>query len=1569
MPRQILIQNKHFINVVIPNAGTAITSFRLDGVTVPASNFVVHPQSIGYAYARINVTSTPGGGANIGLPHVVQSDSGFNAIAYGYGAAESYGYNAGTNVKDLYQQIGVSTQYGIEPTPSVCKGSPFRFKVSLPYCADSIQWDLSQLPGPPAAPLTQIYTTCTPGSGGPDSTTVVNGKTIFWYSLPAIYTFNISGAFPVTISAFAPNAEGCGNEQEIPFDLNVYDPPIADFNWTGGGCVAEAVQFNDITTTPRPSYIWNWSFLHVPTGTITTSTVQNPLITFAAPGAYDVTFSTITTPGCISQQITKQVIIAPIPSATITDNATVCINSLPEPVITFTATDGKTPYTFTYNINGGGSQTISTTGTNTSVTLPSVPTNVAGTFRYNLTEVKNSGSTLCVRPITNTFVDVVVNANVGIALTSGSNTQSVCQNTAIGNITYTLSGGGDNATVAGLPAGVNGVYDVPTKTFVISGTPTAPGTYPYTVTATGPCLPSNLTGTITVNPDASISLSGSNTQSLCINTLVSDIAYTIGGGGTGATVSGLPAGVTGTYSGGVFTITGSPTVTGTFNYTVQTTGTCVQTSATGTITVNPDATLSLTSAAATTSQSVCESVAITNITYAIGGGGTDATVSGLPAGINFVYNAGVLTISGSSVAVGTYPFAVQTTGTCVQRTATGTITINPDASISLTSVPTTNAQELCRNSTLVNITYAIAGGGTGGTVSGLPAGVTGTFSSGVFTISGAPTVAGTFNYTVNTTGTCVQKNATGTITVNQLPTGNFNFTAPSCATRTISFTDLSTPNSGNNITWLWDFGDATPVVTINAPASPNITHSYPNPGSYIVSLTVTTDKGCVSNPVFNTPVVIKPRPQAGFIVPEVCINDAATVFTDTSRLVGDTWDAAGYEWNFGDPGSGAANTSTTLHGSHLYTAIGPYVVTHIVTSSSGCKDTVVSNIFINAADPVSDFNIATPANLCSNDSVSLINRSTISQGNVTKLEIYWDVVGAPGVFETIDVPVFNGVYKHKYPTVTTTQSYTIRMIAYSGNICFTNKTSPITVNAAPRVQFLPISNVCFDAAAFQITSASELGTVPGTPTYSGPGVSATGVFTPSSVVPGSTNTIKYLYTSTAAGCRDSATQTITVWDTASARITVALITCEKNSIAFNSSASTIPAGAGTITGWNWNFGDPGSGVNNTSTNATPSHTFNNWGNYNITLQVSTSNNCRSTVSTMPVTVNPLPRPNFTKPASVCLPSATVAFNIIAPTMPDGSTPQGYLWDFDDPASGALNTATSSSPSHIYNTVGPFDVNLEVTSNNGCVHDTTIAITTIHPQPLADFTINKPEVCIGDGFTFTDNTNYMDGVAGTYSWTMKDGNIRAIRTFPYTYTTAGTYDVELFTINSHGCRSTTFTKPVTVHPYPVVDAGPNRLLLEGGQITLDPIVTGNDLSYLWTPNQYITGLNTVRNLVVNGIDDIRYLLTVTARGNCSDTSSVFIKVLKFPAIPNIFSPNGDGVHDKWIIDYLDTYPGSTVDIYNRYGQQIFHSVGYTTPWDGTVNGKPVPIGTYYYIVNPKNGRKIMIRLCGCNPLKW
>ena len=63
----------------------------------------------------------------------------------------------------------------------------------------------------------------------------------------------------------------------------------------------------------------------------------------------------------------------------------------------------------------------------------------------------------------------------------------------------------------------------------------------------------------------------------------------------------------------------------------------------------------------------------------------------------------------------------------------------------------------------------------------------------------------------------------------------------------------------------------------------------------------------------------------------------------------------------------------------------------------------------------------------------------------------------------------------------------------------------------------------------------------------------------------------------------------------------------------------------------------------------------------------------------------------------------------------------------------------------------------------------------------------------------------------------------------------------------------------------------------------------------------------------------------------------------------FTPNGDGVNDVWEIDRIDDYPNCVVEIYNRWGEQLFRSVGYAQKWDGEYNNKPLPVGTYYYVI--------------------
>ena len=103
----------------------------------------------------------------------------------------------------------------------------------------------------------------------------------------------------------------------------------------------------------------------------------------------------------------------------------------------------------------------------------------------------------------------------------------------------------------------------------------------------------------------------------------------------------------------------------------------------------------------------------------------------------------------------------------------------------------------------------------------------------------------------------------------------------------------------------------------------------------------------------------------------------------------------------------------------------------------------------------------------------------------------------------------------------------------------------------------------------------------------------------------------------------------------------------------------------------------------------------------------------------------------------------------------------------------------------------------------------------------------------------------------------------------------------------------------------------------------------------------------------------YLLQVTSTLGCGVSSDeVIVKVFDKLQIPNVFTPNGDGINDKWEIDLLDSYTECRVDIFNRYGQIVFHSIGYEKPWNGTYKNKPVPAGTYYYIIDTKVGRQVL-----------
>ncbi len=88
------------------------------------------------------------------------------------------------------------------------------------------------------------------------------------------------------------------------------------------------------------------------------------------------------------------------------------------------------------------------------------------------------------------------------------------------------------------------------------------------------------------------------------------------------------------------------------------------------------------------------------------------------------------------------------------------------------------------------------------------------------------------------------------------------------------------------------------------------------------------------------------------------------------------------------------------------------------------------------------------------------------------------------------------------------------------------------------------------------------------------------------------------------------------------------------------------------------------------------------------------------------------------------------------------------------------------------------------------------------------------------------------------------------------------------------------------------------------------------------------------------------------GSC-ESARVAVEVtigLSSVNIPNAITPNGDGINDYWTIDGIDAYPNAEVQVFTRYGRRVFDSKGYATPFDGTHNGKMLPTGVYYYIIN-------------------
>jgi gliding motility-associated-like protein len=200
----------------------------------------------------------------------------------------------------------------------------------------------------------------------------------------------------------------------------------------------------------------------------------------------------------------------------------------------------------------------------------------------------------------------------------------------------------------------------------------------------------------------------------------------------------------------------------------------------------------------------------------------------------------------------------------------------------------------------------------------------------------------------------------------------------------------------------------------------------------------------------------------------------------------------------------------------------------------------------------------------------------------------------------------------------------------------------------------------------------------------------------------------------------------------------------------------------------------------------------------------------------------------------------------------------------------------------------------------------------------------------------------------YYWT--DGYMQSIRTS----VPAGTYGFMI--VDDNYCSADTVI--TLTQPDPIIISAeiiqPYCKDLPDGEITIQATGGIPQYTYLWFDNS----TSTYRDNITAG----EFWVDVTDNNGCTvrDTIVVTSEQEVCITIPNAISPNGDNINDVWNIELIELYPEVEIRIFNRWGEMIWASEkGYPQPWDGTSNGRKLPIDSYHYIINLHDGTRPVI----------
>lgn len=659
-------------------------------------------------------------------------------------------------------------------------------------------------------------------------------------------------------------------------------------------------------------------------------------------------------------------------------------------------------------------------------------------------------------------------------------------------------------------------------------------------------------------------------------------------------------------------------------------------------------------------------------------------------------------------------------------------------------------------------------------------------------------------------------------------------------------------------------------------------------------------------------------PTANFNTSPPCSN-TGMLHTDASTVTTGAINA--WQWSFSNGG-----TSTQQNPSVTFTATGTEASTLIVTTAMGCKDTVVKQFPINDS-PVSSFTYSFD---CLKDSVIFTNSSTIPSGAI--VGSLWDF-GDQGV-STATNPV------HHYNA---SGFFTVTLVSTSGFSCTSATTVQVALNNKVAANFtLTSNNQCQGSVISFSDMTTYVNPINAWNWNFGDGSTST-LQHPTHTFTASGNYSVTLTSTSTDGCKGTITQVIiidalpTVQFAASTTSACAMVPINYNDL------STTPPGSAYL----WYFGD-----GNTSSLQSPAHTYTAGNVYAVKLVVTTPGGCADSLTKNAyLTVHSLPVPGFS------LTSACILVNIsfIDTTSIAGGSITSWAWDL-----GNGSTSTLQHPSNTYSTAGSYTVSLTSTSDLGCVATRTRVIV-LSSKPVVNFNYSNGLLnCSGQEVNFSNLST--PAIGPSYLWNFGDGLISVLQSPSHTYSAAGNYSIQLIVINPGGCSDSLTKSYVATLPAPAVP-------LFADSVVANAVVSFTNLSTNAVGVSWDFGDNQGSNLddpTHTFAEAATYQVCLTAYNalDCPQSlcKDIYVGLASIVAVPSGFTPNLDNVNDVLRVrggPFLEM----RFQVFNEWGNLLFHSTSQNEGWDGNFNGEAQPVGVYEYILKGKTIDKKTVNLYG------